>query len=386
VGLNHSTKNGKNRTDARYEPRRNFKGDDSLGGTDLSARLSFAKRAREVKAVNEAAVFKEDYPRDDKSIEDDERPNRSRVSEPSGTYRKSISDAEKSGKGIDESPEDARDTENARTSRVANEKQRKLNEHGNEVVNEISPANVFTSKIKRKRISRGVQCVSNGRRRRAGRFFLNCFKSKSRRHNLARKAKMKKALVNKFGVGQNEVIRAGTTISDERHKATEGKISDTNIKKDKINEEKIERITCGNDKELPIQMQNTHDGEKSKDDSKYHKVKINLLEKLRLKRALLRKNDSAQQNGSRLESRSHKEEVARLSYENKRMNGARKREDSSQSVKIVEREMDSSNERKIITTASADRKSDVNKIKERLDSCIAELNEIIGDACAIFGK
>jgi len=133
-------------------------------------------------------------------------------------------------------------------------------------------------------------------------------------------------------------------------------------------------------------MQNTYDGEKSKDESKYRKVKINLLEKLRLKRALLRKNDSAQQNGSRLESRSHKEEVARLSYENKRMNGARKREDSSQSVKIVEREMDSSNKRKIITTASADRKSDVNKIKERLDSCIAELNEIIGDACAIFGK
>lgn len=308
--------------------------------------------------------------------------------EPSGTYRKSISDAEKSGKETEERPGDARDTGDARTWRVANEKPRKFNEHRNEVVNETgcSPANAFTAKIKRKRISRGVQCVSIGDRRSyADRFVLDYIKLKSRRHSLTRKPKRKRA--NKFDVARNEVNRSsGTTIiNDESHKVANEKINDTNTSKDefeKISEAKVE----GNDKELPvIKIQNMHDGEKSKDDSKYRKVKINLLEKLR--GALMRKSDlKAQQNGSRHESRNHIEETARLGYENKRVNDARKCGDNSQSVKIVDREMDSSNGRKTITTASADRVNDVNKIKERLDSYIAELNGIIGDAYAIFGN
>lgn len=72
-------------------------GADSPGGSDLSARLSFAKGAREVQATHrhEATVFKEDYPSDDKSIGNDERPDRSRASKPSRTYREFISDAEK---------------------------------------------------------------------------------------------------------------------------------------------------------------------------------------------------------------------------------------------------------------------------------------------------
>lgn len=319
------------------------------------------------------------------------------MSEPSGAYRKSISDAEKSEKETDERSGDARDTGDARTSRVANEKLRKLNESRNEVVSETScsPANVFTSKIKRKRISRGVQCVSTECRSHVGQFLLNCFKLKSKRHSLRRKAKRKKASANKFDVGPRiEVNRwpGAITISDESHNVMKEKVSDTNTKKDefeKMSEEKIERIAYGNDNGLSVQMQNMYDGgEKPKDDSKYRKVKINLLEKLRLRRALIRKNDSkAQQNGSRHESRNRKEEIAKLTYENKKVNGARKREDNSlnsQNIKIVDREMDSSNRWKTIITA--DGKSDVNKIKERLDSCIAELNEIIGDAYAIFGN
>jgi len=376
---------------ARYEPQRNFKRDDSPGGTDLSARLSFAKRAREVKAANEVAVFKEDYPRDDKSIEDDERPNRSRVSEPSGTYRKSISDAEKSRKETDERPGDARDTGDARTSRVANEKLRKLNENRNEVVSETgfrSPANVFTPKIKRKRISRGVQCVSIGYRNHVSRFLLNCFKLKSKKHNLKRKAKNKKASANKFDVEPRiEVNRlpCAIIISDESHNVMKEKVSDTNTKKDefeKMNEKKIERITYGNG--LSVQMQNMHDDEKSKDDLKNRKVKINFLEKLRLWRALIHKNDSkAQQNKLRHESQNHKEEIVKLSCENKKVNCARKCEDNSQSVKI-DCEMDSNNRWKTIITANGE--SNINKIKERLDLYIAELNGIIDDACLIFGN
>ncbi|XP_036139226.1 uncharacterized protein LOC118644569 [Monomorium pharaonis] len=391
--FNHSRKNGENRTGARYEPRRNFKGDDSPGGTDLSARLSFAKRAREVKAANEAAVFKEDYPRDDKSIEDDERPNRSRVSEPSGTYRKSISDAEKSGKETDERPGGALgDTGDPRISRVVDEKLRKLNEHRNDIVSETgcNPVNVLRHKIKRKRISRGVQCTSVGCRINAGRFFLNCFKSKPRRYGSTKKIK-KNVLANKFNVeSQNEVNKLlGIKMSDKSCDVIKEEIksSDTGTRKEKfeeIGEEKIGSIsfTYRNDEDLPVRIQNIDD-EKSKDESKYRKVKINLLEKLRLSGALARKSDSkAQQNGSRHKSRNQKEEIAGLDYETKKVNDARKREDNSQSVKIVDREMDSSNGRK--SSTSADRKSDVNKIKERLDLCIAELNGIIGDACALF--
>ncbi|KYM95257.1 hypothetical protein ALC62_14168, partial [Cyphomyrmex costatus] len=280
--------------------------------------------------------------------------------------------------------------------KLPNEKLRKLlNENRNEVVSETgcSPANVFTFKIKKKKISRGVQCVLIGCHSDIGRFFLNCFKLKSKRHGLGRKAKRKKASANKFDVGPRiEVNRLPNTsiiISDKSRKVTEEKINDTNIKENefkKMSEEKIERIIYGNDYGLSAQMQNIHDSEKLKNDLKYRKVKINLLEKLRLRRTLIRKNDSPmQQNGSRYESQNHKEEITKLSYVNKMVNGAaRKCEDNSQSGKIVDREMDSSNGRKTIITV--DEKSDVNKIKERLDSHIAELNGIIGDASVIFGN
>lgn len=330
------------------------------------------------------AVFKEDHPRDDKSIEDDERPNRSRVPEPSRTYRKSILDGEKSGKETDERSENVRDTGNAKTLLIANEK---FNERQNEVVSktDCSPANVFTPKIKRKRISRGVQCVSC--RRHAGQSLFNCFKSNSRRHSLVRKVKRKKALADKVDVGlQNDVNSSANIIRDESRNVIKEEIRstcDTDTKKEEleIDEKKIGRITYRNSKELLVQMQNVPD-EKSKgdDESKYRKVKINLLEKLRLRRDLTRgKNDSkTQQNGRG--SRNHKEEMAGLSYEDKRVSG----KDNSQDIKIVDRQMDSSNERQSIASASVDRRSDVNKIKARLDSCIAELNGIISDACAIF--
>lgn len=316
------------------------------------------------------------------------------MSEPSRTYRKSISDAEKFEKETDERSGDARDTGDTRTSRVADEKLRKLNR--NELVRETgcSPVNVFTSKIKRKRISRGVQCVSIGCRSSTGRSLLSCFKSKSGKHSLTRKAKRKKAAANKFDVGpRNEVNRSPdtTTVNDESHKVIKEEIksmSDTDTKKEKfekIGEEKIERIIYGNDRELLVRIQNINDVEKSKDnaDSKDRKVKINLLDKLRLRKALTCRNDSkAQQNGSRHESRNHKEEIVGFSFENKRANGGHKREDNSQSTKIVDREIDSSNGWK---SASADR-GNINKIKERLDLCIVELNEIISDACVIFGN
>lgn len=357
-------------------PRRNFKGDDSPSGTDLSARLSFAKRAREVKAANEAAVFKEDYPRDDKSIEDDERPNRSRVSEPLGTYRKSISDGEKSGEEADERPGDVGDTGDARTSRAADERPRELNERRDEVVRRetgCGPADVSTPGIKRKRISRGVQCVSIGRHGHPGRSLFGCFKSRSR--SLARRAGRRGASANKFDVGsRSEAEGAPGMINDEsRDAAKEGPKStrDTGAKGKKLGKigaGKMEGIARGNDEEA----RNPYNGED--DDSKRRGVKRSLLETLRRRRVSDKDDSKAGRGGSPHESRSREGETAGLGYE------ARKRADNSR--KIRDRQM--SDGREIVATEGVDGESDANKIKERLDSCIAELNGIIGDACAIF--
>lgn len=319
-----------------------------------------------------------------------------------GTYRKSISDVEKSGEETDERPGDVGDTGDAETLRVASEKPRGLNEHQNVVVSETGPANVFTSRIKRKRISRGVQCVSIGRHGHAGRCFFNCFRSKARRRGRTQEARRRKASANRFDVGSNSSQRnevksspSATLINDGSRNAIKEEVKstcdrDTDIKAEKfgkVGEEKTERVTCGNDEELLLRkMQNLHDGEKSQnnDDSKYRGVKINLLERLRRRGALTCKNVSeTRRSGSPRESRNHKEEIAGLNYESKRTNGARKCEDNSRNVKVIDRQMDSSNERK---TIASDRGNDVNKIKERLDSCIAQLNGIIGDACAIFGN
>lgn len=390
AGFNRTAKNGENRAGARYEPRRNFKGDDSPNGTDLSARLSFAKRAREVKAVSEAAVFKEDYPRDDKSIEDDERPNRSRVSEPLGAYRKSISDGEKSGEETDERPGDIGDTGDARTSLcAASERPRALNERRNgEVVYRetgCGPATASTAGIKRKRISRGVQCCHSH----PGRSLFSCLESGSRRRSLARRARRRAASANKFDAGsRNEAKRspnAGMINDESRGAIKEEPMRDTDTKREefgKIGEEqKIEGIAGGHDEEL--RMQSPRGGEKSKDndDSRCRKVKRNLLEMLRLRRAPMRREDDSEAGGSPHEPRNREGEIAGLDYE-----GERNVADNSRNVEIIDRQMDSSDGRKVIATASIDRGGDVNKIKERLDSCIAELNGIIGDACAIFGN
>lgn len=161
------------------------------GSTDLSARSSFAERAREVKAPNESAVFKDDYLRGDKSIEDDERPNRSRVSEPSETRRRSISRAGKSGKKTDRGSKDVRDLKTLRAVSL-NKKSEKINEDA--IVNDI-----VTSKIKRKRISRGVQHDTSTGRSRARRFFLSCFVG-SRAGRDSSTGKLKN---NKISTGRN---------------------------------------------------------------------------------------------------------------------------------------------------------------------------------------
>lgn len=406
------------RTGARYELQRNFKGDDSPGVTDLSARLSFTKRALEVKAPNEVVVFKEDYPRDDKSIEDDERPNRSRVCEASGMYRKFISDAEKFGKEISERSGNLKDVEDVRISCVADENlKRPNNKCQNEVINDIycdhNPRNIIIApKIKRKRISRGIQYTLIGCQNHDRRFLLNCFGSKSstKKYNLTQKVEKKEALTNKkkFHVGsRNEVNKSSldaTTIRNESHHNI--KLSNTDVKKENFENDmkKIgkmiyeQRMDC---KKLFVQSQNTDDDEKRKkfNNSKNRKVKINPFEKLWPGKDLMRKIVLKTQRNKLPynfnvvdDSENNKKETAEgaeSNFKNNRMNGARNRECDSRgewnemNVNIFDRTINSNNARESAITNS-NGESIANKVKERLDSCIVELNEIIDDACVVF--
>lgn len=406
-------KNVGKRTDAQNELQRNFKGDDSPNGTDLSARLSFTKRALEVKATNEAVVFKEDYPRDDKSIEDDERPNRSRVSETSGMYRRSISDPEKFGEEISERSGNVKDIGDIKISCVADEKLESPNKHrNNEVVNNMycdCPSNVTTLKIKRKRISRGVQYSLIECQNHAKRFLLGYFGSKSsaKKYNLTRKMERKEALTDKqkFYIGSrnkmNESLDA-TTICNESHNV---KLNNTDMKEEKFENDtkKIGKIIYAseiNRKKLFVRLQNTNDNEKRKKDnnSKNRKVKINPFEKLwPSKASTCNDNLKVQQNRSLCnfniadDSENNKKETAESNFENNRRNGARKREHDSQdkqSVNIFDRKIDLSarNARNASAIANSDRESIANKVKERLDLCIVELNGIIEDACVVFGS
>lgn len=401
------------RTDAQNELQRNFKGDDSPNGTDLSARLSFTKRALEIKATNEAVVFKEDYPRDDKSIEDDEWPNRSRVSETLGMYRRSISDSEKFGKEISERSGNVKDIGDVKISCVADEKLESPDKHQNKevVINNMNcdcPSNVTTLKIKRKRISRGVQYSLIECQNHTKRFLLGYFGSKStaKKYNLTRKMERKEALTDKeekFYIESrnkmNESLDA-TTICNESHNV---KLNNTDMKEELENDtKKIGKIIYPsemNRKKLFIRLQNTNDTEKRKKDnnSKNRKVKINPFEKLWPSKALTcNDNLKVQQNRSLCnfniadDSENNKKETAESNFETNR-NGARKHEHDSQnkqSVNILDRKIDTNarNARNASAIANSDRESMANKVKERLDSCIVELNGIIDDACVVFGS
>lgn len=283
-GFNDSMKNMEERTGARHELQRNFKGSDSPGGTDLSARLSFAKRAREVKAANEAAVFKEDYPRDDKSIEDDERPNRSRVSEASRTHRKSTLNGEKCGKEIN-----GRDIG---TLYITDENCKNPNKHQDESISNnvnvnCGPRNI----IRRKRISRGVQYdVSIGRQSRiAFRFLLKCFRSNGKKYNSAREVKKNEILNNTKSLkivssqdGANTSLVKEISNNDcrfeERHTVSDNKMEKL------LNNTDLKTEMLENNEEATRKIKNENSDKQEEEEEDHpknnHKIKKNSLKNL----------------------------------------------------------------------------------------------------------
>lgn len=387
--FNDSMKNVEERTGARYELQRNFKGSDSPGGTDLSARLSFAKRAREVKAANEAAVFKEDYPRDDKSIEDDERPNRSHRSEASRTHRKSTLNGEKCRKEINR--------RDMGTLYITDENCQNPNKHqdesiGNNVNVDCGPRNI----IRRKRISRGVQYdVSVGRRSRiAFRFLLKCFRSNGEKYNSVRKVKKNEILNNTKPLkivssqdGANTSLVKEISNNDCRFEECHT-ISDNKMEK-LLNNTDLKPEMLENNEEATRKIKNDNSDkqeEEEEDPKNNHKIK-NSLKKLI---TILTRNPRMEQNLSQhvpntddFLSKKSKKTVDSISESN-RTSRNHNRDNHGTSIKSFHREASSNTLRSAHT--NSDDESDVNKTRRRLDFCIAELSEIISDACVIFSS
>lgn len=313
----------------------------------------------------------------------------------SGTYQKSISDVEKFEKEIDEgSDEDVKSPEDVKTSCFVNEKLRKPNRYQNKVISNhnFSPRNASITKMKKKRISRGVQYdvpIVRQTRLYVGRFFLNCFKSKSnvKKYNLAQKIEKEESLDDKetFDIGlQNEINKSLGTIRFNRNSHdidVEKLINSVNIKKEKFENDEDKIINASDDEK-----------QRENDNLKNCKVKINFLDKL--SKILNRNNNlKAQRNKLQVDfnivgdSENNKKKIDDPRFENKRINNDHKCEESRSrwDVKIFDCKKDSNNACKI-ETVNSDEESDVNKVKKRLDSCIVELNGIINDACAIFGS
>ncbi|EFN84005.1 hypothetical protein EAI_03390 [Harpegnathos saltator] len=378
--FNESAENARRRTSARCETQRNFKGDDSLGGSDLSARLSSAERAREVKTeAHEAAVFKEDYPSDDKSIGNDERPDRS-PSKPSRASREPISDAEKF----------SRETDNDEKSQ---EPERCRNRPANDTYRERSPENVIASKIRRKRISRGVQYDRPAERgRNAGCLFLRCFRPRSKEYKQAREAERKRAHRNKSDIVRErqkrairssveKIISGGTRPEQSCGSIDEEEIpaGDANLKKEtrKGNEEEVRSI-----KKKYDESQNR--------DAKWSRLGVPWLCKMFGRSARARRRRSVRNSNPSvvvIDSAGNKEEITETDFGSKGKYSDRERNDGfhgDRSVKFPDCETKSEDARENAAAAS-ERQNNVNEARKRLDLCIAELNGIIRDACAIFG-
>lgn len=378
--MNDSTKNAKERIEGeRYELHRNFKRTDSPAGTDLSARSSFAKRAREVKATNEVAVFKEDYPRDDKSVEDDddEWPDRSRVSNPSGTYRRIVPDGEKCGEEITR--------RNLTFSRIIDQKNFKKPYSRDQT--EIISGNMIAPKMKRKRISRGVQYeIPAGQGSSIGpRFLLGCCSSGSNqtRPNLTRKMKGK----IKIPKDKETLEKILSQNQGDASLATDGIINDM-----KSDEHYSNKAMTGLRNNMDLTTEMSESERAAAADVKDHKIKKSDRFK-RLIRIFARKDNQYASAGvhriSNPDDFPVKGEAVECSSQDKTMSNDHEREGDDPrgkgNIKMFHRKSIVSNDTWRSANVNSD-ESDACRARRRLDSCIAELNEIVGDACAIFGS
>ncbi|XP_014478457.1 PREDICTED: uncharacterized protein LOC106746394 isoform X2 [Dinoponera quadriceps] len=338
--FNDSTKNAGRRTNARCEPQRNFKGDDdSPAGTDLSARLSFAERAREVKAAcREADVFKEGY--GDKSIGNEERPDSSRTS---------ISDVGAS--------ENVRDHGDDRASHDNGEKSRKPGRCRDTLASDVP-------KIRRKRISRGVQYdVPVRRERSAGSLFLSCFRPRTR------------GKVEKARVSADESSSKRSCDSTEKGRGPTG---DADLKQERFegDGENIRSVVDGDGK------RRENGGSEDR-----HSSRLGTPRKV----SVTRDNDAkalgerSNRNSVVIGSSDNQEQIVETTFGDKRTSSDRERNDGShgeRSVKFSDHKAENARR----GNADSDRRETANEARKRLDFCIAELNGIIRDACVIFGK
>jgi len=360
------TKNAKERARARCELQRNFEGNDSPGSIDLSARLSFAKCAREVKAANEMAVFKGDYPWDDKSIADDERPNRRRVSESPRTYRKSIPEYGKEING-----------DGASTLCFIDEDL----EHQSGITSDTydDRRDVTRPKIRRKRISRGVQHNVSAGQGQSSRPFFDYFRPRRKKkgHNPPEE------------IGEREILKGERIIRILPRNEADRSLSEEIIGGDR--RFKGNHNICYN-KKGKYQRDNTVP--EMPEDLKGNNRKVKKSSFDRFITILTCKNipkmqqyvpstddDSPKDQRATIEQPSNSKST-RTSGECK---NASPRSEKLQ-ANVFRRANDSNNAQTARGLLDSGDESDVNEAKKKLECCIAELNEIISDACVIFGS
>jgi len=293
------------------------------------------------------AVFKGDYPRDDKSIADDEWSDRSRVSESSGTHRKSISDGRKCGREINEDGE---------TSGFIDDNFK----HQTGMISDTYDDHVVP-KIRRKRISRGVQHNVSAGQRRGNRFFIDYFRSRSKkkRHNSPEEIREREILKSKKII---EILPR----NKENASLIEKVINDMRFKN--------HRNSCDNEKE---KYPGNTILEMSEDKRNNHKVKKSSFG--RFITILTCKNiPKIQQYIPSTDPSNNKREI----IESKNSENSPRSEYQTD----VFYHNQSNNAAVASADVNSEDESDVNEAKKKLDCCIAELNEIISDACVIFGS
>lgn len=263
---------------------------------------------------------------------------------------------------------------------------------------DCSSGNIVAPRIRRKKISRGVQYdVSVGRSFREGSsLFQCCFRPRSRKHKRTREAK------KRLSVGRNEsgvahesrnqmvelpvekIISEDTRIEQSRNSTEEEKksIDDMNLRKEKSQPDggEIRTSTSTND-----------DGTRRRNDkSENREANLRRLTLWPRKIKLRRNNSSPGQRAIRnddfnVDSPGDEREIVETDAESKRTNSDHERDNDPQnerSVRFSDPKADSTEGRK---NADPNRGNYVSEARRRLDLCIVELNEIIRDACVIFG-
>lgn len=255
------------------------------------------------------------------------------------------------------------------------------------------PGNVIASKIRRKRISRGVQYdVPAEREKSASNLFLNCFRPRSRKYRPTRE--VVEGTKVSTGQGKSDFVHE---LRNQMIESSAGKIVSGGTRPEKScnTTEQRERPTdygvdSKKDKDEVRSSTNANvDGkQKEQDKPEDHAARSNRFGVSWPRKIKLRRNNNPPAQTERSIRQDdpnvfvgNKGETVETDVESKQINSDRRCNNDFHGERNVRfSDLKAGDARK-----SAGREDHVNEARNRLDLCIAELNEIIRDACVIFG-